>query len=157
VGFNAKEHEMKEEHGVYVGIDWADRKNVYALRVKGDEKIRLGSFTQGPAGIEEFVSKLSKLRQLSKGTRVAVALEQSKGALVFALMKHDFIVLYPLNPNSFAKYREAWVPSRAKDDPTDAVLILEMLDRAVGSYDRGSQSERRYGSFNDSQNRDLRF
>ncbi len=58
MGSNAKEKEMKAEYGVYVGIDWADRKNVYALRVNAETKVRLGSFAQSSVGIEEFVSKL---------------------------------------------------------------------------------------------------
>jgi hypothetical protein len=33
-------------------------------------------------------------------------------------------VLFPVNPAMLAKYREAFVPSRAKDDPTDAEIAL---------------------------------
>jgi len=36
-------------------------------------------------------------------------------------------VLFPVNPLTVAKYREAFTPSRAKDDPTDAELQLELL------------------------------
>jgi transposase len=38
-------------------------------------------------------------------------------------------VLFPVNPAMLAKYREAFVPSRAKDDPTDAEIALELLVR----------------------------
>lgn len=44
-----------------------------------------------------------------------------------ALQRHQFIVLFPVNPATLAKYREAFVPSRAKDDPTDAQIALELL------------------------------
>jgi transposase len=43
------------------------------------------------------------------------------------LQRHDFIVLLPVNPATLARYREAFVPSRAKDDPTDAQIALELL------------------------------
>jgi hypothetical protein len=43
------------------------------------------------------------------------------------LRKYDFLVLFPLNPLTLARYREAFTPSRAKDDPTDAELQLELL------------------------------
>ena len=42
-------------------------------------------------------------------------------------MKYDFVVLYPINPATVAKYRRAFQPSRAKDDPTDAQILVELL------------------------------
>ncbi len=61
------------------------------------------------------------------GGTIAVALELSKGPIVYALQKYDFIVLFPVNPSTLAKYRQAFKPSRAKDDPTDAEYALELL------------------------------
>jgi transposase len=46
-----------------------------------------------------------------------------------ALRWAESIVLFPVNPAMLAKYREAFVPSRAKDDPTDAEIALELLLR----------------------------
>ncbi len=46
------------------------------------------------------------------GGPIAVALELSKGPLVYALQKYDFFVLFPINPSTLAKYREAFTPSR---------------------------------------------
>jgi transposase len=63
------------------------------------------------------------LRQRYDGRPVAVCLEQSRGALIYALMKYDCLVLFPINPKQLAKYREALYPSGAKDDPTDAELL----------------------------------
>ncbi|MGH8283365.1 MAG: transposase, partial [Gammaproteobacteria bacterium] len=40
-----------------------------------------------------------------------------------------FIVLFPVNPSMLAKYREAFKPSHAKDDPTDAELALDLMLR----------------------------
>ena len=53
----------------------------------------------------------------------------TKGPIVYALQKYDFLVLFPINPSTLAKYREAFTPSRAKDDPTDAELALDLLLR----------------------------
>jgi transposase len=58
-----------------------------------------------------------------------VCLELAKGPLVYALQKHDFLVLFPVHPATLAKYRQAFTPSRAKADPTDAELALELLLR----------------------------
>jgi transposase len=36
-------------------------------------------------------------------------------------------VIIPINPLTLAKYREAFTPSRAKDDRTDAAFALDLL------------------------------
>jgi len=45
------------------------------------------------------------------------------------LQKYDGFVLFPVNPAMLARYRKAFTPSGAKDDPTDAELALELLCR----------------------------
>jgi len=56
-----------------------------------------------------------------------VCLELNKGPIVSALRHYDCLVLFPVNPLTVAKYREAFTPSRAKDDPTDAELLVDIL------------------------------
>lgn len=56
-----------------------------------------------------------------------MGLELNKGPLVYALRKYAFLVLFPITPGTLAKYRAAFTPSHAKDDPTDAELPLELL------------------------------
>jgi transposase len=63
------------------------------------------------------------------GGKVAVCLEQSKGSLIYALLKYDHLVLYPINPRRLAKFREALAPSGKKDDPADAQLLLELVSK----------------------------
>jgi hypothetical protein len=67
------------------------------------------------------------LRQCFAGRPIAVGLELRKGPLVSALQPYDFLVLFPVNPTTLAKYREAFCLSHVKDDPTDAELALELL------------------------------
>src|SRR5262249_53493487 len=69
-----------------------------------------------------------QLRSRFGGRPVAVCLEQSKGALVYALLKYDFLVLFPLNPARLKSYRQAVSSSGAKDDPTDAQFLPEYLE-----------------------------
>jgi transposase len=57
---------------------------------------------------------------------VAIWLERNQGPLVSALRTYDFLVLFPINPLTLARYRDAFTPSRAKDDPTDAALQLAL-------------------------------
>jgi hypothetical protein len=54
------------------------------------------------------------------GQPLALALEQSRGPLIHALLKYDFLVLFPINPNLLAQYRKAFTQSRAKDNPVSA-------------------------------------
>ena len=67
------------------------------------------------------------LRQRFGGRPIAVCLEIAKGPLVYALQRYAFLVLFPVNPTTLAKYRETFCVSGAKDDPSDAQLALELL------------------------------
>lgn len=79
---------------------------------------------QTPEAIESWSQRL---RQRFEGRPVAVCLEQAKGALIYALMKYDHLVLFPLNPARLAYYRKSRTTSGAKNDPGDAALLLRYL------------------------------
>src|SRR5258708_2835667 len=119
-----QEGQQQQEFGVYIGIDWADRTHVISLRGTDSGKVEHYELVHKPEALVEWVSGLQRR---FPGQRVAVALEQARGAVVHALMGYDFLVLYPVNPKTLAKYREAFSPSGAKDDPTDADLLLELV------------------------------
>src|SRR5919204_5247183 len=108
----------------FVGIDWADAKHDGCLQAAGSAKRECFQFEHTPEAIAAWVTTL---RTRFHGQPVAICLELNKGPLVFALRKYDFLVLFPINPLTLARYREAFTPSRAKDDPTDAELQLELL------------------------------
>jgi transposase len=108
----------------FVGIDWADAKHDVCLQAAGSTKRECFQLEHTPEAIDAWVTTL---RTRFNGQPVAVCLELTKGPLVFALRKYDFLILFPLNPLTLARYREAFTPSRAKDDPTDAELQLELL------------------------------
>src|SRR6266851_5368120 len=108
----------------FIGIDWADAKHDGCLQAAGSAKRECFQLEHTPEAIDAWVTTL---RTRCNGQPVAVCLELNKGPLVFALRKYDFLILFPLNPLTLARYREAFTPSRAKDDPTDAELQLELL------------------------------
>jgi transposase len=107
----------------FVGIDWADQKHAGALCPAGG---RTESFEldQTAEAVDQWAGRM---RKRFGGQPIAICLEQSKGALIYALMKYEFFVLYPINPKQSKRFREAMYPSGAKDDPGDAELILELL------------------------------
>jgi transposase len=108
----------------YVGIDWADRKHDIFLYDVQRQTQEFCVIEHRPEKIEEWVESI---RKRYDGRTVAICTEQKRGPLIYALCKYDFLVLYPINPRTVAKYRQAFKPSRAKDDPTDAALLAEIL------------------------------
>jgi len=109
-----------------IGIDWADAKHDICLLAEGASQPEASVIASTPEALQEWVQRI----QQRFGNRpVAICLEQSRGALIYALMAHPFITLFPINPNQSAKYRETFVPSGAKDDPVDAALLLDLLIR----------------------------
>src|SRR6266849_2175404 len=116
--------EAHEEFAAFIGLDWADSKHDVCLQAAGSAKREYFILTHTPEAIDAWVSTL---RTRFNGHPIAVCLERNKGPIVSALRKYDFLVLFPINPLTLARYREAFTPSRAKDDPTDAALQLELL------------------------------
>jgi transposase len=114
----------QEEFAAFVGLDWADAKHDVCLQAAGTARREFGDFEHRPEAIEAWVQTL---RMRFNGQPIAVCLELKQGPIVSALRKYDCLVLFPVNPLTLAKYREAFTPSRAKDDPTDAELQVELL------------------------------
>src|SRR5438128_7088411 len=117
-------HVSQEECAAFVGLDWADATHDVCVQAAGTERREFGILEHSPEAIDVWVQTL---RTRFNGQPVAVCLELHKGPLVSALRNYDFLVLFPVNPLTVSKYREAFTPSRAKDDPTDAELQVELL------------------------------
>ena len=114
-----------EQFAAYLAIDWSDQKHdVCLVDASASKKERL-VLKHTPEALDEWAVAL---RTRFAEQKVAVCLEQSRGPLIFALLKYDFMVLYPINPTTLAKYREAFSPSRAKDDPQDAEYLVSVAD-----------------------------
>jgi transposase len=112
------------EFAAFIGIDWADTKHDICLQAANIARLEFSVLPHRPDAIEKWACSL---RQRFQGRPVAVCLEVAKGPLVYALQKYDFLVLFPVNPATLAKYREAFTPSHAKADPSDAEIALEIL------------------------------
>ncbi len=112
------------EYAALIGIDWADTKHDISLIDLATGQHEASLLRHSSQTIDEWATAL---RARFHGQRIAVCLEQARGPLIYALMKYDFITLYPINPTTLAKYREAFSPSRHKDDVTDAAYLAELL------------------------------
>jgi len=116
--------QASEAFAAFVGLDWADAKHDVCLQAAGTTQREFLRLEHSP---EEMNAWVQTLRTRFNGQPVAVCLELQKGPIVSALRNYDCLVLFPVHPLTVARYREAFTPSRAKDDPTDAELQVEIL------------------------------
>jgi transposase len=113
-----------ENFAALIAIDWADKKHAVSLydETAGGREQTIIKHT--PEALHDWAIAL---RTRFQGQPIAVCLEQSRGPLIYALLKYDFFVLYPINPVTLAKYRQAFSPALGKDDPSDADYLLDLL------------------------------
>jgi transposase len=115
----------------WVGIDWADEGHeVWEYTVQTDSATCY-AIKHSAESLQEWVNQL---RIRHGGKPVAVVLEQARGGLIYALMNTGFMEIYPVNPESLAKFRKALYPSGAKSDPTDAELLGQMVRQNPGRF-----------------------
>ena len=107
----------------WIGLDWGHFTHAVALKTP-----------QGP--LEEFTLEhsaealhkwLKSLAERFGGHTVAVGLENSRGAVIAALLEYPWVSIYPINPATSARYRQAFTPSGASDDQPDARILLELV------------------------------
>ena len=108
-----------------VGVDWGDKKHAFEVRGR-DGTRRAGWIEHRPAEIHEWVAGL---REEYPSGKIAVAIEQSRGAFVYALSRYEFLELLPLHPSQTAALREVVRPSGAKSDPIDATLVCDFVEK----------------------------
>ena len=95
----------------YVGIDWADAEHEIRMKVVETGQVETFQLKQTAESLAEWVQSL---RNRFEGQKVAIAVEQRRGALIYALMTYEFLILYPVNPTTLAAYRKAFKLSGAK-------------------------------------------
>lgn len=112
------------DFAAFIGLDWGDQKHAICLAT-GGQRVATDLAQQA----EDIEAWAADLRTRFGGRRIAVCLEQSRGAILYALLKYEFLVLFPINPKQLASYRDAFVPCGPKDDPTDAELLCLFLEQ----------------------------
>ena len=93
-----------DSFSVYVGIDWATTKHDVCIHIPGKQARQFETIPHQVEDIDLWVRSLKR----QHGGPIAVAIELSKGPIVSILDKYDFIVLFPINPLTLAKYRTAF-------------------------------------------------
>jgi hypothetical protein len=130
-----------------VGLDWADQKHDVFVRFANGDAYRR-KIDSRPETIQEW---LLELRSACAEGKIAIALEQRRGALFYHLCTHlNWIDLYPINPQSLASFRQTFFSSRAKDDPVDSQLLEELLrthPERLRSYQPEPTAERKLDQY----------
>jgi transposase len=114
-----------ENYAALVALDWGETEHAFAAQV-GESPVETGTM---PATPETLHGWLEELHKRVGGRPVALALEGGKSAVIHALVAHTWLVVYPVHPATSDRYRKAFVPSGAKDDVPDAIVLLKILSQ----------------------------
>ncbi len=115
---------QNQQWAARAALDWADKKHAWALQAADTNCIEQGEIDATPEAVDAWSAQLA---ERFAGRPVAVVLEQSRGTLLAMLTKYSHLVLFSIHPGTAARYRQAFAPSGAKDDPPDARLLLDFL------------------------------
>ena len=111
-------------YDLVIGLDRSDKKADLHLIDTRTGQHRSVTIDTAPEALWEW---LLELRQQHPQARVALCLEQPAVHLIAFLEAYAWITLYPINPITLQKFREALVTSRAKDDAKDADYLAQLL------------------------------
>lgn len=114
---------LKNKFAAFVGLDWADKKHDICVQIGKNGERTFEVISHSPEAIDQW---LEALHQKVSGN-ISVAVELKKGPIVYALQKYSFVTVFPIHALTLARYRQAFSPSGAKDDPTDAEIALELM------------------------------
>jgi hypothetical protein len=118
------QYSVEPEWAAFLAIDWADKQHACSLHVPGAPKREHGDIEHCPEAIHIWINQLTTR---FVGRPIAVSVEQSRGALLFALSKYGNLILYPIHPPTANDFRKAVYPSGSKSDPVDADILLDFL------------------------------
>jgi transposase len=106
-----------------IGLDWGHGAHAIALQISG-ASTETSTLDHSAENLHQWLDQLEKR---CGGRPVAVAIEASKGAAVYALLERPWITVYPIHPATSSRHRAAFRPSGAKDDTPDALVLLSLL------------------------------
>jgi transposase len=112
------------DYAAWIGLDWGSQKHAICLKPADSEAVEHYTLEQKPQALHSWFMNL--IARFS-GRKVAIAIEQTRGAVIHFLLCLACVHIFTIHPKSLKNYRDAIHPSGAKDDPTDAELLLQFL------------------------------
>jgi transposase len=114
----------KIDYAAWIGLDWGSEKHSICLKPADSDALERCTLEQKPEALHGwFMNLIARFG----GRKVAIAIEQTRGAVIHFLLGLDSVHIFPIHPKSLKNYRDAIHPSGAKDDPTDSELLLQFL------------------------------
>jgi transposase len=107
----------------WIGLDWGHKTHAFVVQ-EGTAPPTEGTLTHSAESLHTWLRDLEKR---FGGRPVALAIEASRGAVIHALVQYPWLTIYPVNPITSARYRQAFTPSGASDDLPDARVLLELV------------------------------
>lgn len=107
----------------WIGFDWGDKEHAFVLQTS-DPLTETGTLRHSAESLHAW---LKSLAERFGGRPVALGIESSRGASIHVLAQYPWLTLYPINPLTSSRYRQAFVPSGAKDDLPDAAVLMELV------------------------------
>ena len=108
---------------LFVGIDWSDRSLDFHLRAADGRVLTQGQVKPSVEGVAEL---FTALESHGPATEIGIAIETSHGAWVQALLDRGYKV-YPVNPKTVERFREALSAAGHKSDEIDAKVLAMFL------------------------------
>ena len=116
---------VSERFELFVGIDWAAESHEVCVLDAERRVIDRKTVEHSGAGVAQLCDLLVKLSN-HQPSRVAVAIETPRGAVVETLVERQFAV-FAINPKQMDRFRDRHSTAGAKDDRKDAFVLGDSL------------------------------
>lgn len=116
---------MEDQFLFFVGIDWATENHQVCVVDREGKKIAERSVTHSGAGVQQFLLWLREVIA-APAEQVAVAIEMPAGAIIEALVEHNYRG-FSINPKQLDRFRDRHTVAGAKDDSRDAFVLADSL------------------------------
>ncbi|MEO0414461.1 MAG: IS110 family transposase, partial [Verrucomicrobiota bacterium] len=114
-------------YAAFVGIDRSDASIDLTILDQDTSYHGHHAISSKPNSLRDWIASLRK--EFPSG-QIALCIEQPCANLAFFFCQYDFIDLYLINPSTFKNWREAFQPSRAKNDKSDSRGIAELVSES---------------------------
>jgi len=111
-------------YAAWIGLDWGDKEHAFCIFHSNTAPLESGKLEHSAESVHRW---FKQLEQRFGGRPVALGVESNRGALLHVFAQYPWLVIFPINPVTSARYRKAFVPSGAKDDLPDAILLLDLV------------------------------
>jgi transposase len=109
----------------FVGIDWSPQHHDVCIVDRAGQVVAEQRVAHTAAGVQALVEAL-RTRADGDPSRIVIALEMPRGALVETLVERGFAVA-AINPKQLDRFRDRFTAAGAKDDRFDARVLADSV------------------------------